>query len=108
MSLLDNPAAVMARLAEIENDLEIRQNPYEEAASAWFLAQRSIRHAYATALLGSDKSTVTEKKAEGDIAAFLAEGGEHEAEYQALKAVIGVLDTRATIGMSILKAQGRS
>jgi hypothetical protein len=108
MSLLGDPQAVITRLAEIENDLAIRQNLYEDVAGKWFVAQRDIKRAHATALLGSDEGTVTEKKAEADIAAATAPGSELEGEYEALKAVIRVLETRATIGMSILKAQGRA
>lgn len=108
MSLLGNPQAVMERLAEIENDLAIRQNLYEQAAGDWFKAQRDIKREWATALLASEAGTVTEKKAEADIVAATCPGAERESEYVALKAVIGVLETRATIGMSILKAQGRA
>ena len=67
-----------------------------------------IKKAHAIALLSSTKASVTEKKADADIAAYAAEGAEHEAEYEALKAVIRVLETRASICMSVLKAQGRS
>jgi hypothetical protein len=108
MSMMDNPGAVTTRLAEIENDLAIRQNPYEQAAGGWFTAQREIKRAHAIALLGSDEGTVAEKRAEADIAAATAPGAELEGEYEALKAVIRVLEIRATIGMSILKAQGRA
>lgn len=98
----------MDRLAEIENDLAIRQNLYEAAAGDWFKAQREIKRLWAVALLESEAVSVTEKKAEADIAAATAPGAERESEYVALKAVIGVLETRATIGMSVLKAMGRA
>lgn len=105
---LTAPGVVMARLAEIENDLAVRQNVYERAAGAWYTAQRAIGKAHAVALLSSERGSVTEKKAEAELAALAVEGREHEAEYEALKAAIRVLETRATIGMSILKAQGRA
>jgi hypothetical protein len=108
MTLLGNPQAVMDRLAEIENDLAIRQNLYEDVAGKWFLAQRDIKKAWATALLGSDADTVAEKRAEADLAAATCPGAQLEGEYVALKAAVSVLETRATIGMSILKAQGRA
>lgn len=104
---MDNPQAVMDRLALIEEDLAKRQNSYEEAAERWFRAQREIGRVKARALLGSDKPSITEKKAEGDLAAYDVEGAAAEAEYEALRAAVKVLETRATIGMSILKAQGR-
>jgi hypothetical protein len=105
---LDSPAVVMSRLSEIERDLANRQNGYEEAARDWYDAQRDIRKEHATALLSSTKTSVTEKKADADIAASLCDGAEHEALYEAHKAVIRVLETSANICMSILKAQGRS
>jgi hypothetical protein len=108
MSLLGDPRSVMERLAQIDYDLAMRQNLYEEAAGAWFTAQREIKRQWAVALLASEAGTVTEKKAEADIVAATCPGAERESEYVALKAVIGVLETRATIGMSILKAQGRA
>lgn len=104
---LDSPAVVQHRLSEIERDLAERQNSYERAAGDWYAAQREIRRVHATALLASSKASVTEKKAEADIAASLCDGSEHEALYEASKAVIRVLETRANICMSILKSQGR-
>lgn len=104
---LDSPAVVQARLVEIERALEERQNPYERAAREWYAAQREIRHASATALLGSLKGSVAEKRAEADLAALTCDGAEHEAEYEALKAALRVLETRANICMSILKSQAR-
>jgi hypothetical protein len=98
----------MARLAEIDNELAIRQNAYENAARTWFKAQREIARVKARALLTSEKASVTEKKAEGDLAAYDVEGAASEAEYEALRAVVRMLEVRSTIGMSILKAQGRS
>ena len=106
--LLSNPAAVMDRLAEIENDLAERQNLYEAAASRWYVARREIERTRARALLTATEDSVTEKKARADLAAYNVEDAASEAEYEALKAVIRVLETRATIGMSILKAQGRA
>jgi hypothetical protein len=105
---LDSPAIVMQRLSEIERDLAERQNSYERAAGAWYAAQREIRRVHATALLGSPKTSVTEKKADADIAAAVCDGSEHEAVYESLKAVLRVLETRAMIAMAILKAQGRA
>ena len=104
---MDSPAVVMRRLTEIERDLAERQNSYEQAAGAWYTAQRDIKKASAIALLGSAKASVTEKKAEADLAGLACDGAEHEALYESLKAVIRVLEKRATVCMSILKAQGR-
>jgi hypothetical protein len=105
---MDSPAVVMHRLSGIERDLAERQNSYERSAGDWYAAQRGMKLAHARALLGSNRASVTEKKADADIAAATTQGAEHEAEYEALKAVIRVLETRAMICTSILKAQGRS
>jgi hypothetical protein len=98
----------MARLAQIEKHLAELQNVYEEAAEKWYEAQREIKKAHALALLGSKKGSITEKKAEGDVAAYDVEGSESEAMYESVKGAIRVLETRASIGMSLLKAQGRA
>jgi hypothetical protein len=108
MTDLSTPHLVMARLEEIEEDLAIRQNALESAASAWFKVQHEQKKAYAMTLLSSTKDSVTEKKAAADLAAHAVEGSEHEPEYLAIKAVLGMLETRATICMSVLKSQGRS
>lgn len=105
---LDSPAEVLRLLSSIENDLANRQNAFEAAAGAWYTAQREMKRQAAHALLGSKASSVTEKRAQADLAAYDVEGSAQEAEYESLKAVIRVLETRATVCMSILKAQGRS
>lgn len=105
---MTNPAVVMATLASIENDLATRQNGYEAAANAWFAARREQGRDYAIALLRAAGPSVTEKKAEADLAAYATEGAEFEAEFEAIRSVLKVLESRATICMSILKAQGRA
>lgn len=104
MSLSD-PAAVLARLSEIENDLCVRQNVLEAAGLAWFRAKRDREHARAVAFLGAE-GTVAERNAIADRETSL-NGRNEEAEWESLRAVVRVLDTRATIGMAILKAQSR-
>jgi hypothetical protein len=104
---LSQPNAVQARLQSIEEDLAVRQNAYERAARAWFTAQREIVRVRAVKLLSSEATSVTEKKADADLAAYDVEGASAEAEYEALRAAVKVLELRATIGMSILKSQGR-
>lgn len=105
---LTEPARVLATLADLERQLALRQNAYEDAASHWFKAQREMGKIRATALLTSTKQSVTEKKAEGDLAAYDVEGAQYEAEFETLKAVKDMLDKRAMICMAILKAQGRA
>ena len=102
---LSHPGAVVTRLEEIEADLAARQNALESAALDWFRAKRDKEHAWAVAFLSAE-GTVAERKAVADRQTAL-DGRESEAEYEALRSVVRVLDTRATIGMAILKAQGR-
>jgi hypothetical protein len=54
----------------------------------------------------AERQTVTERlaKAARDNSNI---GRDEEAEYEAIRAVVRVLETRANIGMALLKAQGR-
>lgn len=108
-----HPAAVMERLAEIERDLGERQNEYEDAARDrarlvrdW---EKRLAIAQATAK-GSD--AFARKQAALVIASDMDDLYESlktaEGAYAALHAVVKVLEVRATIGMSILRSQGRS
>lgn len=98
----------MAELRDIEQDLAERQNAYETAARAWYTAKPEIERERVRAMLSSGASSVAEKRAAGELAALSADGVEHQAEYEALRAVVRVLETRSTICMSLLKAQGRT
>lgn len=104
---LDSPHVIHGKLLEIERDLASRQNGFEQAAHQWYQAQREIKKAYARALLGSTASSVTAQKAEAELAAQVVDGAEHEALYEAMKAVIRVLEQRSMILMSLLRSQGR-
>ncbi len=106
MSDLDSPALVMARLEEIERDLAIRGNQFEEAAREYVRLKRDREHARAAAFLKAT-GTVAERQAKADVATVTI-GVEAEGRFEGLKGVMRTLDTRAGIGMSILKAQGRS
>ena len=108
MNDMDHPAGIMARLVAIEGDLATRQNSYESAASGWYTAKRDIEREVARAVVNADLGgTVTERKAQGALDAYDVEGAASEAEYEALKAVVRVLETRATICQSLLRAHGR-
>ena len=106
MSGLDSPHLIMARLAEIENDLAERQNLLESAAKAWFVAKRDRERDSAQTFLTTE-GTVAAREAHADRA-HATDGAEYEAEYEALRAVCRVLETRATIGMALLKSHGRA
>ena len=104
MSLSD-PAIVMKTLEEIEIDLATRQNELEEAAFVWFKAKREREKEHATRFLAAE-GTVAERTAIATRETAMI-GASDEASYEALKAVCRVLETRASIGQSILRAQSR-
>lgn len=106
MSDLDTPALVMARLEEIERDLAVRGNQFEEAARDYVRLKRDKEHARATAFLKAT-GTVAERQAKADVATVTI-GVEAEGRFEGLKGVIRVLDTRAAVLMSILKGHGRA
>jgi hypothetical protein len=102
---LSAPAAVQSRLEEIENDLATRQGEYETAALSWFRAKRDREKRRAQEFM-KGHGTVAERSAKADE--LTAEiGVEDEAKYEALKAVMRTLETRASIGQSILRSQAR-
>ena len=102
---LADPAQVTARLEEIERDLAIRQNALEAAALGWFRAKRDREREWATAYLAAE-GPAHERKARADLAVATV-GTMAEAEFEALRAVVRVLETRASIGQSLLRSQGR-
>lgn len=102
---MDNPGLVTARLTAIEGDLAARENALEAAALAWFRVKRDKEHKRAVAFMQAS-GTVAERNALADIETAML-GAAEEAEWEALKAVVRVLETRASIGQSILRSQGR-
>lgn len=103
---LSSPIQVMERLQDIESDLASRQNELEAAASAWFTAKRDRELAEAVAYAGAS-GPATERKIIAD-AAGAEVGAEEEGAWEGKRAVIRVLEARATIGQSLLKAHGRA
>lgn len=103
---LDNPAAVMGRLLAIEQDLAVRQGALEAAALAWFRVKRDKEHQRAVAFIRAT-GTVAERNALAEVETSLI-GVSEEAEFEALRAVVRTLETRASIGQSILRSQGQS
>lgn len=102
---LNHPGAVLRRLEDIEADLANRQLDFEQAAMEWFKTKRDKERARAEAFLRAT-GTVAERNAEADKDTALM-GAEAEAKYEAMKAVTRVLETRASIGQSILRSQTR-
>ena len=103
---LDNPAAVIARLNDIEDDLARIQNTLEMAALDWYRAKRDREKARAVAFLSCEEGSIAYRQAVADRDTAL-DGKNEEALYESLKAVSRVLETRASIGQSILRAQSR-
>ena len=106
---LSNPQAVQERLESIEADLAVLQNELEDAALAWFTAKREKDMHRAQAFLSAqgDGKTIAERNALAD-GLVSTDGMIEEATWEGKKAVLKTLETRAAIGMSILRSQGRS
>lgn len=113
MTTLSHPAAVMARLAEIENDLAGRVNDYEAAAGE---RARLIRDWEKRLAISTAQAKGGDANARKQAALVMAASQDDlydrlkvaEGAYAACHAVVRVLETRATIGMAILKTQGRA
>lgn len=92
-------------LEGVERDLAERQNRIEEAAAEWVAAKRHKEKAYATAYMLAE-GPVVQRQAEATQATAL-NGLEAEAKYEALKAVIRVLETRASVGQTLMRSYNR-
>jgi hypothetical protein len=100
-----DPTAVLARLEQIEHDLAARQSVLESAALAWFRVKRDREQARARAFISAEGS-VAQRQAIADRETALM-GKDEEAEWEAVRAVVRTLETRASIGQSLLRAHGR-
>lgn len=100
------PAQIEQRLEEIMDDLGHRQNAYGSAAEKWHRALREREHRHAVEFMEAD-GNVTERRERAKRETALI-GMSEEAEYEALRAVVKVLEQRAMIGMSLLRSAGRS
>jgi hypothetical protein len=100
------PAQIEQRLQELDEDLAKRQNLYESAAEKWYRVLREREHKHAVEFMKAE-GQVTERKEKAREQTALI-GMVEEAEYEGLKAAIRVMETRAMIGMALLKSAGRS
>ena len=110
---MDAPQTVMGRLAEIENDLAQRQNDYEQAADDRARLIRDWEKRLAMHQRTAHGANSEVRKATALVAAIEQDDlyerlSDAEARFDALRVVVRVLETRATIGMSILRSQGRA
>ena len=103
---LQTPQQVVERLESIERDLAERQGELEAAALGWFRAKREKERDWALAFMASEGTDTSRRAVATRETARV--GVEEEAAWEAARAVVRVLDTRAAIGMAILKSQGRS
>lgn len=105
---------IVARLEAIEEDLEVRQTDYEAAAGEYHRLIRDYELRLARVSMQTKADTATEKKWRALDAVAASDDGlyeklkEAEGKYEGLKAAVRVLEQRATIGMSLLKAQTRA
>lgn len=110
---LSHPAAIMERLEQIERDLAERENEYGEAAGARARLVRDWEKRLARATAGAKGSDANARKQAALVLAAEQDGlyddlREAEGAFAALHAVVRVMEQRATIGMALLKTQGRS
>lgn len=104
---LDHPGLVMRRLEEIEADLALKQNELEDAAMAMARAKRDHEREYAMAFVATE-GTQEERKAKARLALKQdAHYAEALGRWEGIKAVVRTLETRASIGQSVLRAQTR-
>lgn len=101
------PAQIAMRLQELDEDLALRQNAYESAAEAWYRILREREYRYAIEFMRAQGATVTERReAARELTSLI--GVNEEATFEGLRAAIKVMDTRAMIGMALLKSAGRA
>jgi hypothetical protein len=102
----------MERLAEIEADLATRQSEYEQAADDRARLVRDWDRRLAIHMRTAKGPNSESRKAaalgaaidQDDLYERLTDA---EGRFEALRVVMRTLETRATIGQSLLRAQGR-
>ena len=103
---MNDPAAILRNLQEIEKDLADRQNDFSKAAGARARLIREVEYEQAVAFKSAPGNT-TEKRERAKVA--VGESQEYkdltaaESTYDACKAAIGVLETRASINQTLLR-----
>jgi 3-dehydroquinate dehydratase len=102
---LATPQAVESRLEALDIDLAIFQNEIEEAALDWFRAKREREKAHASAFLTA-KGSIAARHAVAELETC-TQGMDEEAVWEAKRHKLKVLESRAAVAMSILKAQSR-
>lgn len=105
-----NPAAVMTRLQEIDDDLAERQPGFEKASGDLARLKRDIDYRMAKCLVVAQGSSEKTREANALIALVAAnpelweQYKDAEAQHGALRAAINTLQARASIGQSLLRS----
>jgi hypothetical protein len=104
---MNDPAAILRTLQEIETDLANRQNEFSKAAGDRARLVREVEYEQAVAFAKAPGNT-TEKRERAKVAVGESQAYKDltaaEATYDAAKAAIGVMETRVSISQSLLKA----
>jgi hypothetical protein len=108
-----SPAAIMARLSEIEADFAGRMNDLEQAADDRARLLRDWEYRLALYQKKATGSSAEMRKAHALVAAIEQDDlherlSDAEARYDALRSVVKVLEARSVIGMSLLRSHSRA
>lgn len=100
-------AQVRDRLEEIDRDLAQRQPEFEENARTYFKAKRDWEAALASAYVKAEGKNQEERRARALLSLMRDPAYKAlviaEADYEATKGVMRTLETRASIGQSLLR-----
>jgi hypothetical protein len=103
---VNDPAAILRTLQAIEQDLAERQNDFSQAAGNRARLVREVEYEQALAFAKAPGNT-TEKRERSKVAVGGSQAYKDltaaEATYDACKAAVGVLETRASIGQTLLR-----
>jgi hypothetical protein len=110
---MTDPGIVVNTLEAISNDMAERQNEYETAARNRARLVRDWEKSLATARRTANGSDADTRKAVALLTAIEKDDTymnlqQAEGEFEAMKVVMKVLETRAMIGMAILRSQSRA
>lgn len=101
---------VQERLAAIDRDLMLKQSTLENEARLYFKSKRDFEHDFAVQYL-KESGTIEERRNKTIVALWNQDSYKKlvnaEATWEGLKAVTRALETRASIGQSLLRAMQR-
>lgn len=103
---LSSPAEVQERLEAVDTELALRLNDLEEAAMTWFRIKPKRERMWAESYIRVDGPAHIRKVA-ADSSVANEEWAEAEGRYEVLKVIVRGLESKASIGQSILRSQSR-